>query len=598
MNKKFIENLTLFRQNITAKLFAERNATGTWQGELSSSALATAVAIVSLQKFDKQKYQNIVSLSYNWLVDNINKDGGYGDTPASPSNISTTLLCWAAFALVEQDDSRYSATIKKIEKYLSQEIGDLSQQNIVKKILEIYGKDHTFSVPILTTLAATGRLGEKGWLVVPQLPFELAIFPHSLFRFLKLEVVSYALPALISIGLVKYLKYHHRINLFGWLRKFCKSKVLKILASIQPENGGFLEATPLTGFVLLSLSESDLKNISVAHKCAAFLESSIRKDGSFPIDTNLHTWVTTLAINSLTSGENKKLSENEKAKLTSFLLDQQFRTNHPYTKASPGGWGWTPLPGAVPDADDTSGALIALKRLNSDKNLVLKQVEDGITWLFNLQNNDGGLPTFCRGWGNLPFDQSCPDITAHGLRAFYEWYPFVSSEIQRKIDSSMKKMVEYLKTKQAQNGSWNPLWFGNQHHPQKFNLTYGTAQVIIALRNLPVCNKLLENGEAWLIMAQNSDGSWGGDRSLPGTIEETALALNALSLSSLPDKGQILEKGFNWLIDKTNNGQHFPPSPIGLYFASLWYSEKIYPITFTVAAVENVFLNLPLNDNI
>src|SRR6266568_4695463 len=42
----------------------------------------------------------------------------------------------------------------------------------------------------------------------------------------------------------------------------------------------------------------------------------------------------------------------------------------------------------------------------------------GIHWLLNLQNADGGLPTFCRGWTNLPFDRSAPDLTAHALRAW------------------------------------------------------------------------------------------------------------------------------------------------------------------------------------
>jgi hypothetical protein len=40
-----------------------------------------------------------------------------------------------------------------------------------------------------------------------------------------------------------------------------------------------------------------------------------------------------------------------------------------------------------------------------------------VRWLLDLQNGDGGIPTFCRGWGALPFDRSAPDLTAHALRA-------------------------------------------------------------------------------------------------------------------------------------------------------------------------------------
>ena len=41
----------------------------------------------------------------------------------------------------------------------------------------------------------------------------------------------------------------------------------------------------------------------------------------------------------------------------------------------------------------------------------------GLGWLLDLQNHDGGWPTFCRGWGHLPFDRSGTDLTAHALRA-------------------------------------------------------------------------------------------------------------------------------------------------------------------------------------
>jgi len=39
---------------------------------------------------------------------------------------------------------------------------------------------------------------------------------------------------------------------------------------------------------------------------------------------------------------------------------------------------------------------------------------------------------------------------------------------------------------------------------------------------------------------------------------------------------------------KTKNGTEFPPSPIGFYFAKLWYYEKHYPICYSVAALEGV----------
>jgi hypothetical protein len=46
--------------------------------------------------------------------------------------------------------------------------------------------------------------------------------------------------------------------------------------------------------------------------------------------------------------------------------------------------------------------------------------------------------------------------------------------------------------------------------------------------------------------------------------------------------------GVTWLIHATDRGRNFPPSPIGLYFAKLWYFEKLYPLIYTVAALSTV----------
>ena len=127
--------------------------------------------------------------------------------------------------------------------------------------------------------------------------------------------------------------------------------------------------------------------------------------------------MTTLSINALAvAGDLPQLDGKEK--LIAWLRGQQFQEYHPYTGAPPGGWAWTPLPGGVPDADDTPGALLALRHLGcTDPTIALR----GIDWLLGLQNRDGGWPTFCRGWGALPFDRSGCDLTAYVLRAINAW---------------------------------------------------------------------------------------------------------------------------------------------------------------------------------
>ena len=50
-------------------------------------------------------------------------------------------------------------------------------------------------------------------------------------------------------------------------------------------------------------------------------------------------------------------------------------------------------------------------------------------------------------------------------------------------------------------------------------------------------------------------------------------------------RGSAVNKGLAWLVQKVEAGALYEPTPIGFYFARLWYFERLYPIIFTVAAL-------------
>ncbi|MEI6524689.1 MAG: hypothetical protein WCP62_01595, partial [Planctomycetota bacterium] len=54
------------------------------------------------------------------------------------------------------------------------------------------------------------------------------------------------------------------------------------------------------------------------------------------------------------------------------------------------------------------------------------------------------------------------------------------------------------------------------------------------------------------------------------------------------DCRQAMFRGVAWIHQHTAEGTQFPASPIGFYFAKLWYYEKHYPICYSVAALERV----------
>lgn len=583
--------------NAKSALLSARNSAGHWEGQLSTSALSTATSVVALGCLDAQAHATLISDGLQWLEQNRNADGGWGDTTKSDSNISTTLLCWSGLSRFKPESRAISPAANWIRDY----VGTLDPQLIAETVKARYGKDRTFSVPILMLCSICGTLGPRGWKYVTPLPFELAAFPRNWFAALKLPVVSYALPALIAIGYARYrMAPPFPLNPLYWIRKRIWPRVSSLLEEIRPDSGGFLEAAPLTGFVTMALAVAGENDHSVAKSGVEFLASSVRPDGSWPIDTNLAIWATTLSIRALTNqqGSVSDLTLLDRKRIRDWLLYQQYREIHPFTNSPPGGWAWTDLPGGVPDADDTPGAMLALRSLSSENDAEVfaacrKAAQAGAEWLLQLQNHDGGIPTFCRGWGTLPFDRSSPDLTAHCLRSWLAWMPDMPESTQGRMKAAVQSGLRFLKRQQQADGSWFPLWFGNQYRLRdKSNPTYGTAMVVVALREIHIVGEMEEmrnRGVAWLQRNQNPDGGWGSGEKSPSTIEETALAVRALRGES--GASRSLERGVEWLSRATDLGRRFPASPIGFYFARLWYFEKIYPITWTVEALSGLHLN-------
>ena len=69
-------------------------------------------------------------------------------------------------------------------------------------------------------------------------------------------------------------------------------------------------------------------------------------------------------------------------------------------------------------------------------------------------------------------------------------------------------------------------------------------------------------------------------------MEETAVAVQALlSDYDNPAARGVIDEGLGWLTAAVREGRHRRAAPIGFYFAKLWYHERLYPLTFTVAAL-------------
>lgn len=624
-NTTEIPDITLRLDRVRQQLLAARGNQNHWTGRLAASSLSTATAISALSVFCRSgddelavSARGAVKKGLVWLDAAQNKDGGFGDTDRSPSNVASSFLAMAAWHLGD-DPAKRTEAISRLQKYIDNEG---SWAGLKRR----YGRDKTFVVPILSNCAIAGLVP---WSRVPALPFELAAFPQSMYRFVQMPVVSYAIPALVAIGQARY-QHVGTWNPITWLARFAtRNKTMDVLQKMQPQSGGYLEATPLTSFVLMSLSSIGHAGHPVCRDAVKFLLGSQLPDGSWPIDENLATWITSLSIGALGKSQPNELAQFVDDGTLDWLLSCQYHKRHPFTGADPGGWGWTDLSGAVPDADDTPAAMLAIAKIQNCVELDADRCQEltgasmaGARWLLGMQNRNGGWPTFCRGWGKLPFDRSGSDLTAHAMRALDAWQKSTegttddgrklnvnSAELQkmkREVEAATQRGFAYLQKTQRDDGSWLPLWFGNHDLPDDENPYYGTARVLLAYQELGRSEtSACRRGWEYLVKTQNPDGGWGGGASvgdwlrehgLPdrnaqtgqlirSSVEETAVVVEALSGSGFAAHRATIIEGVRFLCDAVDAGRCEHPWPIGFYFAKLWYHEQLYPKVFTTAAL-------------
>ena len=556
-------------------LLSMRREDGMWEGHLSSSAISTSVSIFALSVIDHERYQKEIERGILWLRQTMKPEGAWGDSIESPVNMTATLLSYTALSHLHQ-------VPEATEHYIRETLGWKDEAQLIDGVLAYYGKDLTFSVPILMMCALAGVI--SNWKRIPPFPFELAVLPQSTFRFLNLPVVSYAIPALIAVGI---LQNRRNKTLVSPVRELFVPKALRVLTTLQPEDGGFLEAAPLTAFVSMCMAEAGLKEHPVTHRCAQFLHQTQREDGAWPIDTNLAGWVTSLSCRAL--GE--MLSKADCKALSDTIRQNATKQRHPFTGAAAGGWGWTNLSGSVPDGDDTSGALVALHTLL--KGQYVPEVGAGIDWLIKLQNRDGGMPTFCRGWGKLPFDRSTPDITAHAILAMSLWCDALPDSLKSRCRKSITRMKSWLDKTMTDEGSWNPLWFGDQDATSQFrveglefrveaNPVYGAATIIDYMKTAGITLTL--DAKDFLLKCQNPDGGWGGNRGVPSKVTLTAKAIGALR-HFLPETDEAICRAVDYLYGRYESGTLYSREPIGLYFSRLWYSEDLYNPIYLLTAL-------------
>jgi squalene-hopene/tetraprenyl-beta-curcumene cyclase len=571
-------------QTVRHELLALRVPSGHWIGELSSSAFATASAASALSvvaarvKEDSRRegYRQLACRSVDWLVAGQNKDGGWGDTRRSPSNLAATMLVRAAVHLAVQTQ-QHADSLARAQRYIDDREG-------VAGLRRQYGGDPAMLAAILGNSALAGL---TAWSDVPAMAFDLVWLPRALRRLLETSA-SYSEPVRVGMGQARFFHRWPRNPLTLLARRLSVGRSLGVLERVQPPSGGFLEAVPWTSFLVMGLASTGRVDHPVARRGIDFLLDTVRDDASWPIETSLSVRNTAISINALASAS----GDVGALGCLDWLLNCQRNEADRPTEAPPGGWGCNDARGSPPNVADTSTALLALSvLLKSGADAHRPKIEiaaaAGISWLLAVQNVRGGWPMLGRGTRGGQFDGSGVDLTAHAMRALRMWQYWIAG---RSIDASIRRGMEYLAAEQRADGSWRPLWFGNPSSPNDGNPVYGTSQVLLAYRDLDQMENLrAQRGLDWLAAAVDPGGGWGGgvgESRGPSSVEETALAVEALlAAPHAPRRQVVLESGLQWLVQAVQESRHRQAAAIGLHPARLWYFEKVYPLAFTLSAL-------------
>ncbi len=590
--------LTAF-QTARRDLLAQRAPEGHWVGEISSSPFATASAAGALcivaanvtEDARRDAYRQLAVRAVEWLAAAEASDGGWGDTRSGAANMAATTAARAAIHLAGQSE-RFVDALARSRRYLD-ERGGLAEMR------RQYRGDPALLAAVLGMSALAGL---TAWRDVPQLAFERAWLPRGWQSSIR-GTSAYVEPLRAGIGQTRFFHRWPRNPFILLLRRLSVGRSLAALSPLQPSSGGFLESAAWSGFFVMGLAATGRAEHPLVRRALNFLLDSVRGDATWPNVTSLSVGNTALAVNALASASGNVGALG----CLDWLLNCQRSEANAIPDSVPGGWPCTDGGGTLPDVDCTSAALLALSvLLKSGTDAVRPRIEaaatSGVNWLLAMQNDDGGWPTYVRGANDNSPDGGGPALTAHALRALRTWQYWTTGHA---IDEAIRRGMYYLAARQQSDGSWRPRWFTSSQSPDSENLIYGTSQVVLAYRDLDQMeNRLVKRALEWLASRAHTDGGWGsatGESRGAPTVEETANAVEALLAAPHDPRWQsALDNGLEWLVRAVAENRYQQPAPIGLLPANLRYSEKVYPLAFTVAALGQAvkLLSRPASDAI
>ena len=586
-------------------LFCRQAPEGFWCGELTADATLESDYIL-LQLWMHQPENEVwdppsrarISKACESILERQLPDGGFNIYRGGPAELNATIKAYCALKLAGH--SVESEPLRRARRSIL-DLGGLQGANSYVKInlslFGLYPRQHAPSVPPEIVLLPGNVLYEmSSWTRSILVPLSIVQARGSNRRApagftldeLLLPGVSLKLPKRNRLSVL----FHHLDRVFKVWEKRGSQRIRD--AAIRQAEHWILERTRFTeglGAIYPAMMYFIMALDALGYpKDHPDLADAVRHFESLLIETPERftfqpclppIWDTALTAFAL--GEAGIRDDARMTRAADWLLSKEVRRRGDWSvkrpDTEPSGWAFEFANEFYPDIDDTAQVLLALLHATASEPQAQAACERrAINWLLAMQSEDGGWAAFDvnNNWAVLnqvPFadhnamlDPTCPDITGRVLESL----------CRRGLANhdAVRRGVAYLLQAQEKDGSWYGRW--------GVNYIYGS---FLAMRGLaasgsPGARDAVARAAKWLRAVQNPDGGWGEscasyDRDhfvpAPSCPSQTAWAVLGLFAANERESAAV-RRGVQFLLDRRNPDGTWPEdATTGTGFPTVFY---------------------------
>ncbi len=605
-------------------LLGRQQAEGWWQGELETNVTMDAEDLL-LREFLGIRTGEQTQAAARWIRSGQRDDGTWANFRDGDGDLSTTVEAYVALRLA--GDQPQDKHMERAASWIRERGGIAATRVFTRIWLALFGEWSWDDLPVMPPeiiyLPAWFPLNVYDWAcwarqtIVP-LTIVCSLRPTRKLPFTvgELHATGEVVPLLpqpdgwtrffeaLDRGLHRYER-HVRPSAIGTpVRSAAMRRCAEWIIARQEKDGcwGGIQPPWVYSLIALHLLGYELDHPIIARGLAGLDRFTIWEDTADGPTRRLEAcqspvWDTVLAMIALADAG---LPADHEALRSAarWVLSEEIRGPGDWQvrrpSLRPAGWAFEFDNDGYPDVDDTAVAVLALRRV-APSGQADAAVGRALDWLTGMQSRDGGWGAFdadntAKLVTKLPFcdfgevtDPPSADVTAHTVEALA-----VSGFGQSK---AVRRGVAWLLRAQEPDGSWFGRWGANY--------VYGTGAVVPALIAAGVLpgKEPIRRAVRWLVEHQNDDGGWGEDlRSYKdpawagrgeSTASQTAWALLALLAAGGGDAMASAGRGVAWLAaTQRPDGGWDEPQFTGTGFPGDFYiNYHLYRLVFPVSAL-------------